>query len=56
MIDHTKEQPIPDNMTFTAKEWDTVMAGRAARLIAAGEMPSLEEFLTVMKAVVKEAK
>ena len=56
MIDHKTEQPIPDNITFTAKEWDTVMAGRAARLIAAGEMPSLEEFLMAMKAAVKGAR
>jgi hypothetical protein len=56
VIDHATEQPIPDNITFTAKEWDTVMAGRAARLIAAGEMPSLEEFLTAVKTAVKGAK
>jgi hypothetical protein len=45
-----EEQPIPETMTFTAREWNTVMAGRAARMVAAGTMPSLAEFTAAMEA------
>ena len=62
MTDHTKDDrtfdpdAIPENLTFTKTEWDVLMAGRAARLIAAGEMRSLEELLTAMHAAVEKSR
>jgi hypothetical protein len=50
------EQPIPENLTFTKEEFDVVMAGRAARLIAAGEMPSLAAFAEAVEAAKVELR